>query len=944
MKDFRGYNYMNLYSKALLTEFYLPLKDAVTDISMNYNVAYEQNDNHTGFYVYTAPVKFDLDTSPAVYQGSYGDVASDTNEQFVNWYNFLNDTTWTTVASKVQTGWTDIDITANALTPFKESDSDYLMVRAGGSSTSIYDGWRLTNVPKMKLIYDASAILTYINNTAVTGAEKIDALGASGVLSGSNYGYDGYKGLTAEAQKAVTDEIDSIVSNGGYASYVEFIESYNKIIEKQLGNIIDSPEVHITFDDETESNTGSKTDITPEITGTKSFVTGPDGSKALSISNTFGETAQNYLNVGKYSFGEDSFAVTFWMRAVDAGVGETGHNPTGSNSCSGNMVDFTANSYSLGGVALSNKDFSANGNNGFAFSVMPASLDFGVNLKIGESEACNTVGIQSAVESRWHQIAFVVDRNGYATTYVDNKAVSTFKVSEATGTIDGGEAANLIFGADGLGQYGMISGEFDDIRIYSIPLSASVIEEMYYEKMLNKVNYEAEVILGDENASSIYPQADKTALSSQLTASKEYADGYEMGSLNELKEKYNSFNNYYDNFLNKGASGSALLMSDIHISESDYSSGKGLWMVKSLNQHEELGIDLKTWVNAGDYAETGNPHQPKFFNILDANVPEGVNVMVARGNHDEPANGSRTVVNEDGSTSKISLSRAELQKEYIERMNRYFDSESEINSLVSDENGNLVKPYYYSTDGLAHYLVVDNYQGATREITDEQFVWMEKVLDEVTADGKPVFITMHLPITDTCAGSSSGNYHLKPAFGAKLTELLNSYENSNIFLINGHTHNGFGAGGKTRAKWGSFWQLNMPSMGKGGSKGYAGTGTAYYANFYEDRVVFRARNFTTDEWLRDYDITIMLNKPAAVQTVVLSKTDVTVNNVPENCSLIVAGYNGNDLIDAAYVSASNGTKTFEELDIDITGATLIKAMLWNVMTPACPSVSVDMTE
>ena len=60
---------------------------------------------------------------------------------------------------------------------------------------------------------------------------------------------------------------------------------------------------------------------------------------------------------------------------------------------------------------------------------------------------------------------------------------------------------DIIFGADGLGQYGMNKGEFDDIRIYSSALEASKIEELYYKTALDKLNNDVEVLLEGENAS-----------------------------------------------------------------------------------------------------------------------------------------------------------------------------------------------------------------------------------------------------------------------------------------------------------------------------------------------------------------------------------------------------------------------------------------------------------
>lgn len=963
VKDFRGYNYANLYSKATLTEFYLPLKSAITDIKMNYAIAAEQNSNQTGFDVSFSPVKMTPDTTPAVYAATYTnsegeEIVSETNEQFMAWYNFLADTAWTAAKSNIQSDYANIDITSKAVEPLKASESDYIIIRAGGAS--IYDGWRVKSVPKMKLVYDASAIMSYINDTSVASDAKIETLGVSGLLQGSTYGHGGFKGLTAVAQESIAAEITAKVSDGGYAGFTDFITSYDKLIEKQLANVVENPDVHITFDDGTEKNTGLNAQVVPDVKGDFTLAVGPDGSKALAVNNEYGAEAQNYLNLGKYSFGEDDFAIVFWMRAPNAGIGEFGHNP----SASGSYVDFTNGGYSRGGVVFSNKDFSVNGNIGFAMAALPATIDFSVNTKIGESEVLNTVGIQSPAESRWHQIAYVVDREGYATTYVDASAVSTFKISESAGGIDG-DGADLVFGADGLGQYGMIEGEFDDIRIYSIPLSSTVLSEMYYETMLDRVNFEAATMLSDEKANSIYSDDNKEALSAELAKSQKYADDYVMGNAAELKAKYDSFNDYYNRFLNKDSKGSALYTSDIHISGSSVASSKGLWMVKSLNQHKEFGIDLKTWITAGDYADTGNKHQHLFFNILDANIPEGVNAVVARGNHDEPANGSRTVVNEDGTTSKVSLTRGQLRQEFQDRMNKYFDSDAPVNASLKDENGNLNQPYYYLGDGIAHYIVIDNYTPNTRMVSDATFAWLESTLDTLTAlkDGKPIFITQHLPLYDSVTSSTVG-YYLYESYSEKLKELLNKYEGGNIFLFNGHTHSGFGGGTGTVMDFGNFCQVNMSAFGKNPSRGYPGTGVAYYINMYDDRVVFRARDFTKDEWLRDYDLTFMLGEPeevvptetlmgaieiegydsvsSAAGKEVTVKVPVTVSESDAEYTAILGAY-GEGMLKASAMKPVKSGDTFIEFEITVPeGAESVKVMLLDgtsTLIPVCNAVN-----
>ena len=956
MKDFHGSRYANLNTTKTLAEFYIPMKKALTNLTLDYGTVYREqvaSPDIRGFYVAFNPSPIQLDTTTAVYSGvdeTYADYP-----KMKEWYDYAQSSAWKSACGEVEKDFSNVDITNKTLVAFKNSDSDFLVTRTGDHS--LYDGWCLTQVPTMKLTFMTLAVLDYINDNTIDAKEKIYALGESGILDRGVYGFDGYTALNADSQSAVETELTEKVSAGGFDDFVGFITEYDNIIGRQIDNSISSADVIIDFDESDVTNKGTNSAVIPSLIGTPEFVTSFDGTKALSITNTFGKEAQNYLDVGKYKFGEDSFSIVFWMKAPDGGIGEFAYGADGSGHVALNPVDFGAN-HTMGGVVLSNKDFATNGTDGFAMTAMPSKLFFGVNMKLSGGNALNTNGIMTGTDSRWHQIAYIVDREGYATTYIDGVEAASFKISEVEGTIDGTDAANLIFGADGFGQYGMNFGEFDDIRIYRNPLSKKIIEEMYYQKLLSGVNYEAQRTLSTD-AGAVYSEENKAELSEELAKSKEYAENYVMGDFETLLDKYTSFNEYYNTFLNKDSKGAAMFTSDIHITGRGVDSGRGLFIVKSMNDHEKLGVNLKTWITAGDYAETGNNNQHQFFDILDSNVPDGLNVVVSRGNHDEPANGSRT----DAEGNKISLTRDELREEFQDRMDKYFDSSDGINKKLLSNDGTLNEPYYYLNDGAAHYINLDCYDTVqTRWISPEQFVWLEETLNQISGDGKPIFIIEHLPIQGTVSNSGSDVYNFQEPYSTELKNLLNKYENDNIFLLNGHHHTGFGNSTRNAvANLGNFWQINSASMGKSSTTGYADIGTAYYINVYDDRVVFRARDFRNDEWLREYDMTFDL-KPAtktAMQRIEISDSENIYENIADatgkavNISVpvdfvsdsgefkaILAEYAGNKLISAktTTVSADEENISFDTtLSSDVTE---IKIMILNSMAymkPICYS-------
>ena len=74
----------------------------------------------------------------------------------------------------------------------------------------------------------------------------------------------------------------------------------------------------------------------------------------------------------------------------------------------------------------------------------------------------------------------------------------------------------------------------------------------------------------------------------------------------------------------------------------------------------------------------------------------------------------------------------------------------------------------------------------------------------------------------------------------------------------------------------------------------------------------------------------------------IADSAVTVSNITENYTLVVASYSGNKLTDVKFITTASATKTFEELGLLTDEATEIKAMLWDgmdSMKPVCKAVS-----
>ncbi len=741
------------------------------------------------------------------------------------------------------------DVTSTALAAYvADTDADYITF-ATGRETSGYINFSVnastaSAIPTLTLTYNATDIVDYINSAASADAleEILTNLGKTGILDEGTYGYAGYTGLGGKYKQTIREAIYEEIAEGGYLRFADFMNVYDSAVLYATNSIIDNPDVHINFNDET-ANDVSGNGKNATIVGA-SFTEGPDGSKALKVENTFGKTAQQYLNMGAYDFSSDSFSIVFWMKAPEKG---TGYDDVDDRINAGTAVDFSTYTGTKGGVVLSNKDFSVNDKTGFGFAAMARYTDFSYNMKMGDANAVNTVGVQTAVDSRWHQISYVVNRAGNATVYVDGTAIKSTDVSSLTGSLGNGD---LVFGADGLGQYGMLYGEFDDIKIYSSALEATKIEEMYYITALKKVNDEIEDFLVTDKA-ALYSDANVTALESELADSKAFADSYEFGNLDSIKAQYEAIDTFYNEFLIKDIDGMIAFGSDVHISEKDENHLSAQNLKRFLTEGQSWETAPKSFILTGDIADVGADDLGYFFSHLEKWVVDGSNMVICRGNHDEPKGNN----NATGET----LDRTALKNLFVTNMTKYVDTDNALNaSVVAD--GTLSLPYYYSTDGIAHYITIDAYWPDVRKISDTQFEWLESVLNKISGDGKPIFIAIHTPLRDTTGGSSY--LGLDEADDAQLKALLSKHDN--VFVLNGHSHHGLGGGSGNPVKVNdSFWQVNAPILAsKTINSGYEWA-SGYYITVQDGYVTFRARDFENQKWLRDYDLTFALEPAKA---------------------------------------------------------------------------------
>ena len=117
-------------------------------------------------------------------------------------------------------------------------------------------------------------------------------------------------------------------------------------------------------------------------------------------------------------------------------------------------------------------------------------------------------------------------------------------------------------------------------------------------------------------------------------------------------------------------------------------------------------------------------------------------------------------------------------------------------------------------------------------ISEEQFAWLEAVLQEAQSEDAPILVFNHFPL------------YYPGGPGARLSNLLNQY-GADLFLY-GHYHNEIGA--DNFSTWNGTNIINLPRATEG-SEFEPGIGVVI--EVYEDEILVRTRDFIKGQWLED---------------------------------------------------------------------------------------------
>lgn len=273
------------------------------------------------------------------------------------------------------------------------------------------------------------------------------------------------------------------------------------------------------------------------------------------------------------------------------------------------------------------------------------------------------------------------------------------------------------------------------------------------------------------------------------------------------------------------------MISDVHIEQNELF--RQFFLIAGLNNINNACASVDAVLVNGDITNYADePSLAKYYDIIDkySDVP----VITSAGNHDIGHVGDRDVTD---------ISREEAKANFIRYNNEYMGTDYDTTYYATDING-----YKFIVLGDD---VIDGGHWDAMDISDEQMAFLDREL--ASANGEPVFVCCHWPVD-----GKNGQEIIYPDGEIDLTvndikTVMEKYEN--VFYISGHIHGGikstlaaeFCEMSNVEQENGVTY-VSLPTYGIVNSFGYPWSGTGIQMEVYEEKVVFRPRNFITNAW------------------------------------------------------------------------------------------------
>lgn len=286
----------------------------------------------------------------------------------------------------------------------------------------------------------------------------------------------------------------------------------------------------------------------------------------------------------------------------------------------------------------------------------------------------------------------------------------------------------------------------------------------------------------------------------------------------------------------------AELISDVHIEMTEYLRPEFLKAGFRNMKYAKNDIDLM--VVAGDLTNYADEPSLAYYYELIEECP--VPVITAAGNHDIGHVGDRDVTD---------ITREEALANVIKYANEYYGTDYEHNYYSREVEG-----YKFIVLGDE---VINGGHWDAMDMSPEQIAFLDSELAAATAEGKPAFVICHWPVDGI-----NGQDIIYPDSPVDLTvndikTVMEKYKN--VFYISGHMHGGI------RCTWvgekydmplveqvNGVTYVSLPTYGIVNMYGLLQAGTGMQMEVYEDEVMFRPRNFITNQWFTNSAYTIEL--------------------------------------------------------------------------------------
>lgn len=285
------------------------------------------------------------------------------------------------------------------------------------------------------------------------------------------------------------------------------------------------------------------------------------------------------------------------------------------------------------------------------------------------------------------------------------------------------------------------------------------------------------------------------------------------------------------------------LMSDVHIEEKELL--RQLFMTVGLKNLQHATVPIDAVVITGDITNYADePSLAKYYEILEKHSPAPV--ITAAGNHD---------IGHVGDKGVTDITREEAKANFIRYNNEFMGIEATDNYYSYEVNG-----YTFIVLGDE---VIDGGHWDGMDISATQMAFLDSELARVTADGSPAFVVCHWPVD-----GMNGQEIVYPDSGIELDKndvksVMEKYEN--VFYLSGHIHGGIKStaaadyvGFANVEQENGVTYVSLPTYGIINSFGNPVSATGMQMEVYEDKVIFRPRNFMTNKWFTNAVYTIDL--------------------------------------------------------------------------------------